>query len=104
MTTLYQNFIDGRFTPADPGTAIDVHNPATHALLARTPTATPDEVNAAVDAARRAQPAWERTPAIQRAGNLLAIAAKLNDVRDSQTVSTPSFSCSTRTSVRLDPT
>jgi len=59
-----------------------VHNPATHALLARTPTATPDEVNAAVDAARRAQPAWERTPAIQRAGHLRAIAAKLRQHKE----------------------
>lgn len=82
MTTLYQNFIDGRFPPADPGTTIDVHNPATHELLARIPTASADEVNAAVDAARRAQPAWERTPAIQRAGHLRAIAAKVRQHKE----------------------
>ena len=82
MTTLYENFIDGRFVPADPATAIDVHNPASHVLLARTASATPDEVNAAVDAARRAQPAWERTPAIQRAGHLRAIAAKVRQNKE----------------------
>ncbi|MDY0034875.1 MAG: aldehyde dehydrogenase [Zoogloea oleivorans] len=82
MTTLYENFIDGRFVPADPATAIDVHNPASHVLLARTASATPDEVNAAVDAARRAQPAWERTPAIQRAGHLRAIATKVRQNKE----------------------
>ncbi|MDD2988352.1 MAG: aldehyde dehydrogenase [Zoogloea sp.] len=82
MSTLYQNFIDGRFTPADPGTAIDVHNPATHALLARIPTATPGEVEEAIAAARRAQPAWERTPAIQRAAHLRAIAGKLRQHKE----------------------
>jgi lactaldehyde dehydrogenase / glycolaldehyde dehydrogenase len=82
MTTLYENFIDGRFIPADPATAIDVHNPASHVLLARTASATPDEVNAAIDAARRAQPAWERTPAIQRAGHLKAIAAKVRQNKE----------------------
>ncbi|WP_079437099.1 aldehyde dehydrogenase [Zoogloea sp. LCSB751] len=82
MTTLYENYIDGRFVPADATTAIDVHNPANHALLARIPTASSDEVNAAVDAARRAQPGWERLPAIQRAAHLKAIAAKVRQNKE----------------------
>ncbi|HCV79058.1 MAG TPA: aldehyde dehydrogenase, partial [Pseudomonas sp.] len=74
---LYQNYIDGRFLPA----AEDflVHNPATGEALARVPASSRDDVDQAIAAARRAQKAWARKPAIERAGHLRRIAAKLRE-------------------------
>lgn len=74
---LYQNYVDGRFLPA----AEDflVHNPATGEALARVPASSRDDVDQAIAAARRAQKAWARKPAIERAGHLRRIAAKLRE-------------------------
>jgi lactaldehyde dehydrogenase / glycolaldehyde dehydrogenase len=72
----YQNFIDGRFAATGDGT-LDVFNPATQELLASVPDSSGETVDQAVQAARRAQPAWERLPAIERAGHMRAIAARL---------------------------
>lgn len=82
MVTEYRNYIDGEFVANGSGALIDVHNPATHELLARVPDAGSDVVDQAVHAARRAQPAWEKLPAIQRAGHLRAISAKLREHRE----------------------
>ncbi|XSG81397.1 MAG: aldehyde dehydrogenase [Methyloligella sp. ZOD6] len=72
----YLNFIDGRFAKAGDET-IEVFNPATQELLANVPDSSADVVDEAVQAARKAQPAWERLPAIERAGHLRAIAERL---------------------------
>jgi acyl-CoA reductase-like NAD-dependent aldehyde dehydrogenase len=50
-------WIDGRRVPAASGQKTDVHNPATGEVLASVAQAGPEDVNAAVAAARRA---WER--------------------------------------------
>lgn len=78
MTTEYQNYIDGRFVPHKGG-MIDVHNPATHELLAKVPESDDATVDEAVAAARRAQPGWEALPAIERANYLRKISAKLRE-------------------------
>ncbi len=80
MTTEYSNYIDGAFTARSAAT-LEVSNPATGALLARIPDSDAAAIDAAVAAAKRAQPAWEKLPAIQRAGHLRAIAAKLREHR-----------------------
>ena len=82
MVARYNNFINGQFVDNASDAMIDVFNPATHELLARVPEASQEAVDMAVHAARRAQPAWEKVPAIQRAGHLRAIAAKLRQHRD----------------------
>jgi acyl-CoA reductase-like NAD-dependent aldehyde dehydrogenase len=41
------------------GQTVEVHNPATGELIGTVPACTPEEVTAAVDRARLAQPAWE---------------------------------------------
>ena len=76
----YVNFIDGAFTAPSAG-SIEVFNPADGALLAVVPESDAAEVDAAVAAARRAQPAWERLPAIERARHLRAISAKVRERR-----------------------
>lgn len=78
MSSDYLNYIDGRFV-AHHGDRIAVHNPATFELIATVPDAGAEVVDEAVAAARRAQPGWEKLPAIQRAGYLRQIAAKLRE-------------------------
>ena len=82
MVTKYSNYINGRFVDNTSDAMIDVFNPATHELLARVPEASQEEVDSAVQAARAAQPAWERLPAVQRGRHLRAIAAKVREQRD----------------------
>lgn len=59
--------IDGAFVESRTTQWRDVVNPATQAVLARVPLATPEEVAAAVAAAQAAFPAWRRTPIGTRA-------------------------------------
>ena len=82
MVTEYRNYIDGEFIANGNGATIDVHNPATHELLARVPDAGGEVIDQAVQAARAAQPGWGRLPAIQRAGHLRAISAKLRQNKE----------------------
>jgi malonate-semialdehyde dehydrogenase (acetylating)/methylmalonate-semialdehyde dehydrogenase len=46
---------------------LNVHNPATGEVIARTPLSTAEDLDAAVDAATQAFPAWRDTPAMVRA-------------------------------------
>lgn len=82
MTKTIQNFIDGKLTPARGDAQVEVHNPSTHELLAVVPNSGKADVDAAVEAARRAQPAWERLPAIARANHLREVSARIRDNRD----------------------
>ncbi|WP_036144132.1 CoA-acylating methylmalonate-semialdehyde dehydrogenase [Luteibacter sp. 9135] len=59
--------IDGEFVESATTQWRDVVNPATQVVLARVPFATPAEVEAAVDAARRAFVTWRKTPIGARA-------------------------------------
>jgi lactaldehyde dehydrogenase/glycolaldehyde dehydrogenase len=72
-----QNYIGGVFAPS--AETHEVHNPATGDVLAHSPVSSADEVDLAVAAARQAQKAWARKPAIERAGHLRRIAAKLRE-------------------------
>lgn len=74
-TRQYELFIDGEFVPNSSGRVIPVVNPATEEVISETPAAGAAEVDAAVHAARRAQAAWSKLPAIKRAGHLREIAA-----------------------------
>lgn len=76
----YRNYIDGAFVEATTG-LIDVTNPATGAVIARVPDSDAAEVDRAVAAARKAQGDWERLPAIERAGYLRKISAKIRENR-----------------------
>lgn len=82
MVTTYSNYIDGHFEPSRDDDLIEVRNPANHELLGRIPNASEADVERAVAAAKRAQPAWEKLPAIQRGRHLRAIAAKLREHKE----------------------
>jgi betaine-aldehyde dehydrogenase len=68
------NFIDGERVPSS-GDTEAVLNPATGEELARAPISTPEDVDRAVKAARRAFEGWSQTTPAQRAQALLDIAA-----------------------------
>ena len=71
----FGHFINGAFTEA--GTGFDSRNPATGEVLATLTQATQDDVDAAVAAARAAQPAWEALGGPGRARHLYALARLL---------------------------
>jgi len=66
METIH-NFIGGAWTPSRATEFLDVHNPATGDVIAKTPLSTGADVDAAVAAAKKAFPAWRDTPVMTRA-------------------------------------
>lgn len=68
-----QFYIDGRWTAPAGAAQLEVINPATGTLLARIPAGHAADAEAAVQAARRAFPAWSSTPPATRAAFLKAI-------------------------------
>ena len=69
-----QNFIDGKFVAPAGGEYFDDIEPATGKVIAHVPDSDARDVNAAVEAARRAFPAWSRTPAADRSRLLMKLA------------------------------
>src|SRR6266576_1938579 len=61
-----QNYVNGAWQRAAATEYVDVINPATAEVLARTPLASSADVDAAVQAAAAAFPAWRRTPPGER--------------------------------------
>jgi acyl-CoA reductase-like NAD-dependent aldehyde dehydrogenase len=72
--------IDGRAVPS--ASRFDVINPATGVAFAQAPEATPEHLDQAIAAARRAQPAWARLSVAERRAPLLALAETLIGHRD----------------------
>jgi aldehyde dehydrogenase (NAD+) len=70
MAQTFHNYIGGRWVPARSGQTFKNLNPATGELLGEFPESGPDDVDAAVQAARGAMRAWQLTPAPKR-GELL---------------------------------
>src|SRR5262252_8720200 len=66
MATTFHNFIGGRWVPAKSGRTFTNLNPATGEPLGEFPDSGPDDVDAAVQAARAAMRAWQLTPAPKR--------------------------------------
>jgi aminomuconate-semialdehyde/2-hydroxymuconate-6-semialdehyde dehydrogenase len=68
------NFIGGAFAPPASGEYFPDVNPATAETIAEIPDSDGRDVDAAVQAAKRAFPAWSKTPAEQRSRVLLKLA------------------------------
>ncbi|MGY1434752.1 aldehyde dehydrogenase family protein [Streptomyces reniochalinae] len=66
-------FIDGAWRPAAGSGTIEVTNPADGTLLATVDAGGPEDVDAAVRAARAALPGWSATPPAERAARLEAL-------------------------------
>ena len=71
----FGHYIDGAFTK--PGKGFESRNPATGEVLARLTQARQADVDAAIAAARKAQPKWENLGGAGRARHLYAIARLL---------------------------
>src|SRR5450755_179751 len=65
--TVVENYVNGRWTASPSGSWLDVTNPATGEVLARTAMSDRGEVEEAVAAARAALPGWRSLPVIARA-------------------------------------
>src|SRR5271169_6206701 len=61
-----QNYVNGGWRRSSATEFVDVTNPATTEVLARTPISTAADVDAAVQAAADAFPAWRRAPPGER--------------------------------------
>ena len=67
-------YINGQFVESKSGKWIDVLNPSTEEVISRQPAATIEEADEAIEAAKAAQKAWAKTPAIERAAYLKKMA------------------------------
>ena len=72
--TKLQNFIDGEFVDAADGATEEVINPANGEAIAEMPLSNEDDVNKAVEAAKRAFPSWATTTPGERGTALLKLA------------------------------
>ncbi len=81
VETSYMTFVGGAWSAAASGETMDVLNPATEETIARVPRCGAEDVDAAVQAAKDALPAWLETTPGERAEVLL----KLADVIDANT-------------------
>ena len=75
-------FINGRWEGADGRSTRAVVNPATEAEIGRLPEATDADIDAAIDAARLALPAWRQRTPQQRAEYLFKAAALMRERRE----------------------
>ncbi len=78
----YENFIDGEFVKNVSGSTITVINPATEEVISEVPNGTAAEIDAAVLAAEKAQKAWCKRPAIDRAGFLREIGHAIRENKE----------------------
>jgi malonate-semialdehyde dehydrogenase (acetylating)/methylmalonate-semialdehyde dehydrogenase len=67
---LLKDFVGGRWVDSRGDGHVDVYNPATGAVIAKTPLGTRADVDAAVEAAKRAFPSWRATPVAERARSM----------------------------------
>jgi lactaldehyde dehydrogenase / glycolaldehyde dehydrogenase len=79
MSNFHRNYINGEWVKPSSSKSFDVLNPATGKVITSAVDSNAQDVDAAVAAARAAQPAWEKLPAIQRAGFIRAVAQKLRE-------------------------
>lgn len=82
MSNTLPQLIDGEWRQSQSREAIDVTDPATQAVIARAPKATPEEIEAAVASARQAFLAWREVPAPERARLMLRYQHLLKEHHD----------------------
>jgi 1-pyrroline dehydrogenase len=75
----YKNFVGGEWIDSASGETMEVLNPATGETIAEVPRGTADDVDRAVEAARRALPEWLETTPGERAEVLLKLADLIDE-------------------------
>ena len=78
----HQNLIGGEWVDSAGGETMEVLNPATGETIAEVPSATADDVEKAVQAAKKALPEWLETTPGERAEMLLRLADAIEDNAD----------------------
>ncbi len=78
MTTELTHYVGGKHIAGTSGRFADVFNPATGEVQAKVPLASQSELDAAVEIAAKAQPAWAATNPQRRARVLMAFVGLLN--------------------------
>lgn len=79
MTTQHRNYINGKFVDTPGVNMLPVLNPSTEEVISEVPESPTEIVDEAVAAAKEAQKSWKKLPAIQRAGYLRQISAKIRE-------------------------
>ena len=83
MSTTYQNLIGGSWVAAQSGKTFDSVSPANHTDVVGTfPSSSAADVDAAVEAAKRAYPAWSMMPAPKRGEILFKVARILAEHKE----------------------
>jgi 1-pyrroline dehydrogenase len=80
--TAVKNFVGGEWVDAVDGSTMDVINPATGEVIAHVPRGGPDDVERAVEAARRALPDWLEATPKERSELLLKLADLIDEHAD----------------------
>lgn len=75
-------YVGGRWTNGAAVSWLDVHSPATEELVGRVPAGTAADADAALAAARAAQPGWAALPPIERASHLRRLATAIAHERE----------------------
>ncbi|WP_119308078.1 CoA-acylating methylmalonate-semialdehyde dehydrogenase [Cohaesibacter haloalkalitolerans] len=79
MTREYGHYINGKHVSGTSGRFADIYNPATGEIQAKVALATVEELNSAVEAAAKAQPAWAATNPQRRARVMMRFGALINE-------------------------
>ncbi len=82
QVTDLQNYVNGAWRRSNATEYVDVTNPATTEVLARTPLSTSADVAVAIQAAADAFPAWRRTPPGERVQYLFKLKNLLEENLD----------------------
>jgi malonate-semialdehyde dehydrogenase (acetylating)/methylmalonate-semialdehyde dehydrogenase len=82
VSTPIRNFIGGEWVASSGTDAHPIRDPGTGQVLGHTPLSTRADVDAAVQAAAAAFPAWRSTPAVERVRVLFRFKALLDQHRD----------------------
>lgn len=77
----YKCFIDNKWVEGEHGDWITVVNPANGEAYARVPACSENDANRAIESSAKAQKNWQALTAVERAGHLYAISARLKDER-----------------------
>src|SRR5512133_3692991 len=75
----HQNLVGGEWVDASGGETMEVLNPATGDVIAEVPSATAEDVDRAVQAAKKALPEWRETTPGERAEALLKLANLIDE-------------------------
>ena len=73
-------WIDHRPVEGRGGESVMVENPATEETIGAVPRGRAADIGAAVDAARRAQPAWRRMPGLDKAKLMHEVAGRMRSM------------------------